>query len=81
VRREQTLEILERDPPSGLADREPMAAYASTEMLMPAYLAGTAPIATRPTRSLLVLGDLRGDMWMMDLTSTHETPGIDRRAK
>jgi Tol biopolymer transport system component len=42
--------------------------YASTEMLMPAYLPGTAPIAT-PDQIILVLGDFRGDVWMMDLSS------------
>ena len=38
----------------------------STEMLMPAYLPGTAPIAT-PDQIILVLGDFRGDVWLMDL--------------
>jgi Tol biopolymer transport system component len=42
--------------------------YASSEMLMPAYLPGTAPIAT-PDRIILVLGDFRGDVWLMDLSS------------
>jgi hypothetical protein len=35
-------------------------------MLMPAYLPGTAPIAT-PGQIILVLGDFRGDVWMMEL--------------
>ncbi|HEY7288153.1 MAG TPA: hypothetical protein VH497_22050 [Vicinamibacterales bacterium] len=43
-----------------------VAVCASTEMLMPAYLPGTAPIAT-PDQILLVLGDFHGDIWMMDL--------------
>jgi Tol biopolymer transport system component len=47
---------------------EPMAVYASSEMLMPAYLPGTAPIAT-PDEIILVLGDFRGDVWLMDLSS------------
>jgi Tol biopolymer transport system component len=54
------------DSVSGLVDREPIAVYSSTEMLMPAYLAGTAPIAT-PDQIILVLGDFRGDIWLMDL--------------
>jgi Tol biopolymer transport system component len=44
----------------------PIAVYASTEMLMPAYLLGTAPIAT-PDEIILVLGDFRGDVWLLDL--------------
>jgi hypothetical protein len=35
-------------------------------MLMPAYLPGTTPIAT-PDEILLVLGDFRGDIWLIDL--------------
>jgi Tol biopolymer transport system component len=54
-------------PASGLAQSEPLAVYASTEMLMPAYLPGTAPIAT-PDQIILVLGDYRGDVWLMELT-------------
>ena len=51
---------------SGVVEGEPIAVYASTEMLMPAYLSGTAPIAT-PDQIILVLGDFRGDVWLMDL--------------
>jgi len=51
---------------SGRAEGEPIAVYASTEMLMPAYLPGTAAIAT-PDQIILVLGDFRGDIWMMDI--------------
>ncbi len=51
---------------SGLAQQEPIAVYTSTEMLMPAYLAGTAPIAT-PDEIIFLLGDFRGDIWLMDL--------------
>jgi Tol biopolymer transport system component len=54
-------------PESGLVEGESIAIYASTEMLMPAYLPGTAPIAT-PDQIILVLGDFRGDVWLMDLT-------------
>jgi Tol biopolymer transport system component len=51
---------------SGLVEGEPIAVYASTEMLMPAYLPGTGPIAT-PDQIILVLGDFRGDVWLMEL--------------
>jgi Tol biopolymer transport system component len=54
------------DSTSGLADRDPIAVYASVEMMMPAYLPGTAPIATRD-QIILVLGDFTGDIWLMDL--------------
>jgi hypothetical protein len=45
---------------------KPIEAYASHEMLMPAYLPGTAPIATHD-QILLVLGDFRGDIWIKDI--------------
>ena len=35
-------------------------------MIVPTWLAGTAPIAT-PDQIIFVLGDFRGDIWMMDL--------------
>lgn len=54
------------DPASGFVEGDPIAVYASTEMLMPAYLPGTAPIAT-PDELIVVLGDFRGDVWLMDL--------------
>ena len=54
------------DPASGLLEGESIDVYASTEMLMPAYLPGTGPIAT-PDEIFLVLGDFRGDVWLMDL--------------
>ncbi len=44
----------------------PLAVFSSSDMMMPAYIGGTAPIAT-PEHILLVLGDFRGDVWMMDL--------------
>ncbi len=50
---------------SGGPDGDPIAAYSSTEMVMPAFLPGTAPLAI-PGQILLVLGDFRGDVWMMD---------------
>ena len=51
---------------SGLLDREPIAVYASMDMTMPAYLPGTAPIATA-NEIILVLGDFTGDIWRIDL--------------
>jgi len=51
---------------SGAFPREPMTVYASSEMMMPAYIPGTAPIAT-PDEIILVLGDFTGDIWLMDL--------------
>ncbi len=51
---------------SGLVEGEPIAVYTSIEMLMPAYLPGTVPIATSD-QTILVLGDFRGDVWLMDL--------------
>jgi Tol biopolymer transport system component len=50
----------------GRVDGESMAAFASTEMMMPAYLPGTSPVATAD-RMVLALGDFRGDVWIMDL--------------
>jgi Tol biopolymer transport system component len=58
---------------TGLTDSEPIAAYASTEMLMPAYLPGTAAIAT-PDQIILVLGDFRGDIWLMELDPHSNAP-------
>jgi hypothetical protein len=54
------------DRASGLPGGEPIAVYASIEMMMPAFLSGTAPIATSG-RIIFVLGDFRGDVWMMEL--------------
>jgi hypothetical protein len=54
------------DSTSGPTDREPIAVYASIEMMMPAYLPGTAPIAT-PDQIILVLGDFTGDIWLLGL--------------
>jgi hypothetical protein len=62
---------------SGLVESEAIAVYASTEMVMPAYLPGTAPIAT-PDQIILVLGAFRGDVWMMDL-DPHSTKVADNR--
>jgi Tol biopolymer transport system component len=54
--------------PETAALHERLMVYGSSEMLMPAYLPGTAPIAT-PDEIILVLGDFRGDVWLMDLSS------------
>jgi Tol biopolymer transport system component len=51
---------------SGLVEDKSFAVYSSNEMLIPAYLPGTAPIAT-PDHIILVLGDFRGDVWLMEL--------------
>jgi len=53
-------------PETGPVEGESIAVYASTEMLIPAYLPGTTPVAT-PDQIILVLGDFRGDIWLMDL--------------
>lgn len=45
---------------------ESMVVYQLSELLMPAYLPGMAPVAT-PDQIILVLGDFRGDIWLMDL--------------
>ena len=63
---------------SGLVEGEPIAVYASNEMVMPAYLPGTAPIAT-PGQIIFVLGDFRGDVWLMDLdTHSNKVAGNSR---
>ena len=54
------------DPDTSLRDEKPTIVYTPTEMTMPAYLPGTGPIAT-PDQIILVLGDFRGDVWLMDL--------------
>jgi Tol biopolymer transport system component len=54
------------DCASGLPEGEPMPVYAASEMAMPAFLAGTAPVATSD-QIILVLGDFRGDVWLMEL--------------
>ena len=53
-------------PASAGPDGEPMMVYATTELVMPAYLPGTAPIATAD-QIICALGDYRGDIWLMDL--------------
>jgi Tol biopolymer transport system component len=55
------------DTATGLREDDPLVAYASNEMVMPAYLPGTTPLAT-PDEIILVLGDFRGDIWWMELS-------------
>jgi len=52
------------DSRTGVPAGEPFTALALTEMIVPASMVGTAPIAT-PDRLVFVLGDFRGDVWMM----------------
>jgi Tol biopolymer transport system component len=54
--------------PKGSAgpEGEPIMVYATAELVMPAYLPGTAPIATTD-QIICALGDYRGDVWLMDL--------------
>jgi hypothetical protein len=54
------------DGASGLPEGESIAVHASSEMVMPAFVSGTAPIATSD-QIIFVLGDFRGDVWTMDL--------------
>ncbi len=54
------------NPTTGRVEGDSIAVYAATEMLMPAYPPGTAPIAT-PDEIILVLGDFRGDVWLREL--------------
>jgi hypothetical protein len=44
----------------------PIAVYSSNEMVMPAYIHATAPIA-RTDQYKHLLGDFRGDVWLMEL--------------
>lgn len=44
---------------------EPITAFTSTEMVVPAGLNGTTPVATHD-EFIVVLGDFRGDVWMLD---------------
>jgi Tol biopolymer transport system component len=51
-------------PASG-PEGEPIGVHASAEMMMPASLGGSTPIATAD-QIIFVLGDFRGDVWLMD---------------
>jgi Tol biopolymer transport system component len=51
---------------------EAFTAFMSTEMVVPTTMAGTAPVATAD-QVIFVLGDFRGDVWMMDLEGSERT--------
>ena len=55
-----------RFDPSSVALGEPFTAFTSAEMVVPANITGIAPVATR-AEIIFVLGDFRGDVWMMEL--------------
>jgi Tol biopolymer transport system component len=57
-------------PESGLQGGEPIAVYASLEMMMPAYPPGATPVATAD-QIIFVLGNFRGDVWLMELEPRH----------
>ena len=61
---------------SGLPEGEPIAVYSSIEMMMPAFLSGTAPIATSD-QIIFVLGDFRGDVWLMELEPDQHKPAAN----
>jgi len=52
------------DAPSGSPLGDSFTALTLSEMIVPAAMAGTAPIATKD-RLVFVLGDFRGDVWML----------------
>ncbi|HEX6049631.1 MAG TPA: hypothetical protein VFZ21_10185 [Gemmatimonadaceae bacterium] len=54
------------DGTAGRPIGEPITAFASTEMVVPVGLSGTTPVATHD-EFIFVLGDFRGDVWMMDV--------------
>ena len=54
------------DRSSGQPDGDAFTAFASTEMVVPAMITGVAPVATAD-QIIFVLGDFRGDVWMLDL--------------
>jgi len=56
------------DATAALSLGEPFTAFTSSEMVVPASMSGMTPVATRD-RLILVLGDFRGDVWMLDLDS------------
>lgn len=51
---------------SGRPEGEPVHVLSLNEMVVPAALAGTTPIVA-PDQIIFVLGDFRGDIWMMEL--------------
>jgi hypothetical protein len=64
---------------TGLREGDGMAVYASNEMVIPAYLPGTAPLAT-PAEIILVLDDFRGDIWWMEVGPDSTSPAAAQSA-
>jgi Tol biopolymer transport system component len=56
------------DPSKGAADGDSFSVLALRETVASTLVTGVAPIAA-PDQLLLILGDFRGDVWMMDLES------------
>jgi len=54
------------DAPSGQTSGESFTVFSSTEMVIPNAPVGAAPVATND-QIIFVLGDFRGDVWMLDL--------------
>ncbi len=54
------------DPSTGHVDGEAFDVLTLSEMIVPAMLPGIAPIAA-PDQIIFVLGDYRGDVWMMNV--------------
>jgi hypothetical protein len=50
--------------------------YSSIEMMMPAFVSGTAPTATSD-QIIFVLGDFRGDVWLMELEPDQHKPAAN----
>ncbi len=59
------------DPVSGQPEGEVFLAYRLGESLVPAWFAGTTPIATAK-QMLFVLSSFRGDVWIMHLDDTED---------
>jgi Tol biopolymer transport system component len=69
----RSLAVRARQVSSGSGpEGEPIAVFASTEMMMPAYFSGSAPVATSD-QILFVLGDFRGDVWLMEFEPPAKT--------
>ncbi len=54
------------DPSTGRVDGDAFDVLTLNEMIVPAMISAVAPIAA-PDQIIFVLGDYRGDVWMMDL--------------
>jgi hypothetical protein len=51
-------------PESGVPHGEPFQVFATSELQLPTWLPGTAPVAVSDAL-FVVLADLRGDVWLM----------------